>query len=189
VFWKEPACGFIHKIALRLYAVFCFKNAALWKSVCGFSGPNEPCVGARNYTVVIRYLMFLACTTMCENFAHFLFSRRVFYWKLWSDEGTLKWCETKSHRFDLLSFLVKYSQTSGFQANSSVSVRCCIIVTNVLKYYKIFPFVTCMLNLMNLKLFKVIFKNLVRTAKKTPHSTVTKINWLTLFKEIIAVYS
>jgi hypothetical protein len=35
----------------------------------------------------------------------------------------------------------------------------------------------------------VMFKNSVRAAKKTPHLTVTKINWLTLFKEIIAVYS
>jgi hypothetical protein len=34
-----------------------------------------------------------------------------------------------------------------------------------------------------------VFKNLVRTAKKTPHFTITKINWLTLFKKIIAVYS
>jgi hypothetical protein len=33
-----------------------------------------------------------------------------------------------------------------------------------------------------------IFKDSVRTAKKTPHFTVTKINRLTLFKEIIAVY-
>jgi hypothetical protein len=32
------------------------------------------------------------------------------------------------------------------------------------------------------------FKNSVRTAKKTQHFTITKINWLTLFKEIIAVY-
>jgi hypothetical protein len=31
--------------------------------------------------------------------------------------------------------------------------------------------------------------NSVRTAKKTQHFTVTKINRLTLFKEIIAVYS
>jgi hypothetical protein len=38
-------------------------------------------------------------------------------------------------------------------------------------------------------LVEVIFKNSVRTAKKTPHFTVTKINWLTLFKGIIAVYS
>jgi hypothetical protein len=29
----------------------------------------------------------------------------------------------------------------------------------------------------------------VRTAKKTPHFTITKINWLTLFKEIIVIYS
>jgi hypothetical protein len=34
-----------------------------------------------------------------------------------------------------------------------------------------------------------IFKNSVRTSKRTPHFTITKINWLTLFKEIIAVYT
>jgi hypothetical protein len=39
------------------------------------------------------------------------------------------------------------------------------------------------------KLAWIIFKNSVRTAKKTLHFTITKINWLTLFKEIIAVYS
>jgi hypothetical protein len=31
----------------------------------------------------------------------------------------------------------------------------------------------------------VIFYNSVRTAKKTQHLTITEINWLTLFKEII----
>jgi hypothetical protein len=36
------------------------------------------------------------------------------------------------------------------------------------------------------KLVKITFKNSVRTAKKTPHFTVAKINRLTLFKEIIA---
>jgi hypothetical protein len=39
------------------------------------------------------------------------------------------------------------------------------------------------------KLVQMIFKNSVRTAKKTLHFTITKINWLTLFQEIIAVYS
>jgi hypothetical protein len=34
-----------------------------------------------------------------------------------------------------------------------------------------------------------IFKNLTRTAKKTPHFTITKINRLTLIKEIIADFS
>jgi hypothetical protein len=34
-----------------------------------------------------------------------------------------------------------------------------------------------------------IFKSSVRTSKRTPHFTITKINWLTLFKEIIAVYT
>jgi hypothetical protein len=35
----------------------------------------------------------------------------------------------------------------------------------------------------------VLFKNSVRTSKRTPHFTITKINWLRLFKEVIAVYS
>jgi hypothetical protein len=39
------------------------------------------------------------------------------------------------------------------------------------------------------KLVWIIFKNLLRTAKKTQHFTVTRINRLTLFKEIIAVYN
>jgi hypothetical protein len=39
---------------------------------------------------------------------------------------------------------------------------------------------------MSLK-FYIILKNSVRTSKRT-HFTVTKINWLTLFKEVIAVY-
>jgi hypothetical protein len=39
-----------------------------------------------------------------------------------------------------------------------------------------------------LKLMLKKIKNSVRTAKKTQHFTITNINWLTLFKEIIAVY-
>jgi hypothetical protein len=35
----------------------------------------------------------------------------------------------------------------------------------------------------------MLFKNSGRTSKRTPHFTITKINWLMLFKEIIAVYS
>jgi hypothetical protein len=35
----------------------------------------------------------------------------------------------------------------------------------------------------------MLFKNSVRTSKITPHFTITKITWLMLFKEIIAVYS
>jgi hypothetical protein len=31
----------------------------------------------------------------------------------------------------------------------------------------------------------MLFKNSVRTSKRTLHFTITKINWLTLFKEII----
>jgi hypothetical protein len=36
---------------------------------------------------------------------------------------------------------------------------------------------------------EVIFKNSVRTAKKTQHFAITKIKWLMLFLEIIAVCS
>jgi hypothetical protein len=35
----------------------------------------------------------------------------------------------------------------------------------------------------------MLFKNPVRTSKRTQHFAITEINWLTLFKEIIAVYS
>jgi hypothetical protein len=31
--------------------------------------------------------------------------------------------------------------------------------------------------------------NSVRTSKGTPHCTITQINWLMLFKEIIVIYS
>jgi hypothetical protein len=34
----------------------------------------------------------------------------------------------------------------------------------------------------------MLFKNSVRTSKRTPRFTIAKINWLMLFKEIIAVY-
>jgi hypothetical protein len=34
-----------------------------------------------------------------------------------------------------------------------------------------------------------MFKDSVRTSKRTPHFTTTKINWLTPLKEIIAVYT
>jgi hypothetical protein len=35
----------------------------------------------------------------------------------------------------------------------------------------------------------MLFKNSVFTSKRTPHFTIKKINWLMLFKDIIAVYS
>jgi hypothetical protein len=45
------------------------------------------------------------------------------------------------------------------------------------------------INPLKSKFVQIIFKNSVRTAKKTQHFTITKINWLTLFLEIIAVCS
>jgi hypothetical protein len=35
----------------------------------------------------------------------------------------------------------------------------------------------------------MLFKSTVCTSKRTPNFTITKINWLMVFKEIIAVYS
>jgi hypothetical protein len=45
------------------------------------------------------------------------------------------------------------------------------------------------LNPLKTKLVYILFKNSVHTSKRTPHFTITKINWLMMFKEIIAVYS
>jgi hypothetical protein len=39
------------------------------------------------------------------------------------------------------------------------------------------------------KLIQIIYKDSVRTTKKTQFFTITKISWLMLFREIIAVYS
>jgi hypothetical protein len=35
----------------------------------------------------------------------------------------------------------------------------------------------------------IIFRNSVRISKRTPHFTITKINWLIMFKEMIVIYS
>jgi len=35
----------------------------------------------------------------------------------------------------------------------------------------------------------MLFKSSVRTSKRTLHFTITEINWLMLFKEIIVVYT
>jgi hypothetical protein len=42
---------------------------------------------------------------------------------------------------------------------------------------------------LNLELFRIIFKDSVRTSKRTLHITITKVNWLMLFKEVILVYT
>jgi hypothetical protein len=39
-----------------------------------------------------------------------------------------------------------------------------------------------LINPLKPKLVYILFKNPVRTSKRTPHFTITKINWLTLFK-------
>jgi hypothetical protein len=44
-------------------------------------------------------------------------------------------------------------------------------------------------NPLKTKLVCILLKNSVPTSKRTPNFTITKINWLMLFKEIIAVYS
>jgi hypothetical protein len=51
--------------------------------------------------------------------------------------------------------------------------------------------IECSKTLINLKpkLVCIIFKDSVFTAKKTQLVSITKITWLILFKEIIAVYS
>jgi hypothetical protein len=52
-----------------------------------------------------------------------------------------------------------------------------------------FPIYHKLFNALKPKLVQIMFMNAVRTSKRTPHFTITKINWLTLFKEITAVYS
>jgi hypothetical protein len=49
--------------------------------------------------------------------------------------------------------------------------------------------ITITFNPLKPKLVYMLFKNSVRTSKRTRHFTITKINWLMLIKKIIAVYS
>jgi hypothetical protein len=35
----------------------------------------------------------------------------------------------------------------------------------------------------------IVLKDSVRTSKRTPHLTITEVNWLTMFKEVIPVYA
>jgi hypothetical protein len=44
-------------------------------------------------------------------------------------------------------------------------------------------------NPLKTKLIYILFRNPVRTSKRTPNFTITKINWLMLIKEIITAYS
>jgi hypothetical protein len=63
---------------------------------------------------------------------------------------------------------------------------------NLLENWQSFKIPREILNLLNhLKttLVQMLVKNSVLTSKRTQHFTITKIKWLTLFKEIIAVYS
>jgi hypothetical protein len=48
---------------------------------------------------------------------------------------------------------------------------------------------TTTINPLKSKLAYIMFNNLVRTAKKTPHFTITSINFFMLFKQIIPVYT
>jgi hypothetical protein len=49
--------------------------------------------------------------------------------------------------------------------------------------YKVFSnIVSKCINPLKPKLVYMLFKNSVRTSKRTPHFTITKINWLMLFK-------
>jgi hypothetical protein len=46
-----------------------------------------------------------------------------------------------------------------------------------------------LINPLKLVLIHIIVNNSGCTSKTTPHFTITKINWLMLFKEIIAIYN
>jgi hypothetical protein len=45
-----------------------------------------------------------------------------------------------------------------------------------------------LINPLKPELVWTVYKNSVRTSKRTPYFTITKINWLMLFKEIIFNY-
>jgi hypothetical protein len=67
----------------------------------------------------------------------------------------------------------------------------CILPTECICYYHNVLRINShqFLNSLKPKLVYIIFKNSVRTSKRTQHFTITRINLLTLVKEVIAVYT
>jgi hypothetical protein len=63
----------------------------------------------------------------------------------------------------------------------------CIIAEKLFSISDYFIALMSCITALKLILVQIQFKNSVRTSKRTPHFTITKINWLTLFKDIIAV--
>jgi hypothetical protein len=101
--------------------------------------------------------------------------------------------------FSISLALFVYS-LSYVPASVCIFLSLCFMVTDrsgVVRSVKSVRFKTLVRHLSTVDTFKFFFCNnrrvtagqLIRTAKKTQHFTITKINWLTLFKEIIAVYS
>jgi hypothetical protein len=88
---------------------------------------------------------------------------------------------------DLCCFLNTRHQVSHPYKTNDVYFNTCVLVSR--RKDKIFWTEWCQAVPDFNPLKPKLFNNSVRTAKKTQHFTITKINWLTLFKEIIAVYS
>jgi hypothetical protein len=84
-----------------------------------------------------------------------------------------------------LSYLSRSSLSHGLEINCLVFVLSVFSVTTR-TYFKVASSCTSTsFNPLKPKLVYSLCKNPVRTSKRTPHFTITKINWLTLFKEII----
>jgi hypothetical protein len=96
-----------------------------------------------------------------------------------SDESVCSFHDYKSWK--LLKNLSNYV--------SQLPARCQFIVAEIMSIFKRRPLSYVIINALKPKLVSIIFTYSVRTTKKTPHFTITKINWSTLFKEIIPVYS
>jgi hypothetical protein len=60
---------------------------------------------------------------------------------------------------------------------------------NLGSYYSVIKLLANYINPLKPKIAWVILNNSVRPAKRKPHFTITKINWLMLLKEILPVYS
>jgi hypothetical protein len=109
--------------------------------------------------------------------------------KLWTGCET----QTRPKRRTLQEFLIT-SRINGYNSSSfrMPCVRTSARRPNALRFFVIFldPYsqIQSVLNPLKPKLVLLIFKQSVRTSKKTQHFTIAKVKRLTLFKEIIAVY-
>jgi hypothetical protein len=112
---------------------------------------------------------------LCSNVLSLTYLALGFRKNIWTEWVALHWCIMfdKTHDSFLGGYYACTRLVSSFVDDSATCILHNCQVINPLKPTLVW----------------IIFTDSVRTSKRTPHFTIRKISWLTLFKQIITVYT